>query len=357
MSNRADLQSSNSPSDNQKSKTCPEQGRRTETPKWLWFSVIAFVLVVTATMTEAQQPKKVPRIGYVLGTGQAGRSNDEAFRRGLRDLGYIVGETILIEYRDSEGNADRIPSLVAELVQLKVDVLVAIPTSAIRAAKQATKTIPIVMITTADPVAAGLVDSLARPGGNITGLTRLSRDLNGKRLELLKEAVPITSRVGVLLQADSTSGGIHLKEYEIAARALKIELQSLPVRAQKADFEEAFQAAAKGRINALITIRNGFTSVYGKRIADLAVKNRLPSMYESSNVVEAGGLVSYSANESESFTRAAWYVDKILKGSKPGDLPVEQPTKFELAINLKTAKQIGLTIPPQVLARADKVIK
>ena len=164
------------------------------------------------------------------------------------------------------------------------------------------------MVTTADPVATGVIDSLARPGGNITGLTRLSRDLNGKRLELLKEAVPITSRVGVLLQADSTSGDVHLKEYEIAARALKIELQPLRVQPQKADFEEAFQAAAKGRMNALITIRNGFTAVYGKRIADLAIKIRLPSMYESSNFVEAGGLVSYSANEAESFTRAAWYV-------------------------------------------------
>jgi putative tryptophan/tyrosine transport system substrate-binding protein len=329
-------------------------GRKRQTSFCLTLLVLLFAISLPLN---AQQPKKVPRVRYVLGTGQAGRSNDEAFRRGLRDLGYIIGETILIEYRDSEGNADRIPGLVAELIQLKVDVLVAIPTSSIRAAKQATKTIPIVMVTTADPIATKLVDSLARPGGNITGVTRLSRDLNGKRLELLKEAVPITSRVGVLLQADSTSGDIHLKEYETAARALKMQLQSLRVHAQKADFEEAFQAAAKGRMNALITIRNGFTAVYGKRIADLAIKIRLPSMYESSNFVEAGGLVSYSANEAESFTRAAWYVDKILKGSKPSDLPVEQPTKFELAINLRTAKQIGLAIPPQVLARADKVIK
>jgi ABC-type uncharacterized transport system substrate-binding protein len=243
-------------------------GRKRQTSFCLTLLVLLFAISLPLN---AQQPKKVPRVGYVLGTGQAGRSNDEAFRRGLRDLGYIIGETILIEYRDSEGNADRIPGLVAELIQLKVDVLVAIPTSSIRAAKQATKTIPIVMVTTADPIATKLVDSLARPGGNITGLTRLSRDLNGKRLELLKEAVPITSRVGVLLQADSTSGDIHLKEYETAARALKMQLQSLRVHAQKADFEEAFQAAAKGRMNALITIRNRFTAVYGKRIADLAI--------------------------------------------------------------------------------------
>jgi putative tryptophan/tyrosine transport system substrate-binding protein len=323
---------------------------------FIWLLTTVFLLPLSPV--EAQQPKRVPRIGYIVGTGQAGsRRDDEAFLRGLRDLGYIVGETILIEYRDSKGQADRIPSLVAELIQLNVDVLVAIPTAAIRAAKQATKTIPIVMVATADPIATGLVDSLARPSGNITGLTRLTRALNGKRLELLREAVPITSRVGVLMQAESTSGGIHLKEYETAARALRMQLQYLGVRRQGADFEEAFQVAAKGRVNALITVTNGFTALYRKQIADLAIKNRLPSMYESSNFVEAGGLVSYSANESESFTRAAWYVDKILKGTKPSNLPVEQPTKFELAINLRTAKQIGRAIPPQVLARADKVIK
>ena len=228
---------------------------------------------------------------------------------------------------------------MAELVQSKVDVLVLVTSPAIRAAKQATKTIPIVMVTTADPVATGLVDSLARPGGNITGLTRITRDLNGKRLELLKEVVPTTPRVGVLFQAGSTSGDSHFKEYETAARALKIELQSLGVRGQNPDFEAAFRAAAKGRVSGLITITNSLTNFYRKEIAALAIKHRLPSMYETSRYVEAGGLMSYSANEAESFRRAAVYVDKILKGTKPADIPVEQPTKFELVINLKTAKR------------------
>jgi putative ABC transport system substrate-binding protein len=320
--------------------------------------VLGAASLIVVHLAQAQQPAKIPRIGYVSAadTSTSDRSF-EAFGQGLRDLGYIQGKNILVEYRNSEGKADRMPSLVAELAQLKVGVLVAVPTSAIRAAKQATSAIPIVMVSTVDPVATGLVNSLARPGGNITGLTRLSRDLNGKRLELLKEAVPRTSRVGVLLQADSTSGGIHFREYEAAARGLKIELQFLGVRGQSPNFDAAFQTAVKGRVSAIITIRNGLTNVYRKQIADLATKNRLPSMYESSSSVEAGGLISYSADEDESYRRAAWYVDRILKGSKPAELPVEQPTKFELVINLKTAKQIGLTIPPDVLARADKVIR
>jgi putative ABC transport system substrate-binding protein len=308
---------------------------------------------------EAQQPTKMPRIGYVA-SGTDDLNNPglvEAFRQGLRDLGYIEGKNILVEHRSQEGKAARGPGLVAELIQLKVDVLVLVTSPTIRAAKKATKTMPIVMVTTADPVATGFVDSLAHPGGNITGVTRITRELNGKRLELLKDVVPTTSRVGVLLQADSTSGGIHLKEYEAVARELKIELQSLGVRGQNPDFEAAFQTAAKGRVSAIITITNSLTSFYRKKIAALAIKNRLPSMYESSPYVEAGGLISYSANEAESFKRAAVYVDKILKGAKPADLPVEQPTKFELVINLKTAKEIGLTIPQSVLYRADRVIK
>jgi putative tryptophan/tyrosine transport system substrate-binding protein len=324
--------------------------------KLLW--LLTFLILAMGTLAQAQQPGKVPRIGYVSGTDDLNNPGpDETFRQGLRDLGYIEGKNILIEYRSQEGKADRGPGLVAELIQLKADVLVLVPSPAIRAAKQATKTIPIVMNTTADPVATGLVDSLARPGGNITGVTRITRDLNGKRLELIKDVVPTMSRVGVLLQADSTSGGIHLKEYETAARALKIELQSLGLRGQNPDFEAAFQTAAKGRVSALITITNSLTNFYRKKIAALAIKHRLPSMYERSENVEAGGLMSYSANEAESFRRAAVYVDKILKGARPKDLPVEQPTKFELVINLKTAKQIGLTIPQSVLYRADKVIK
>ena len=324
-----------------------------------------FSLTLCATLfalcfaAEAQTPAKIPRIGYVSGTGdhKTPGLQVETFRQGLRDLGYVEGKNILIEDRYEEGNQDRVPGFVAELIQLKVDVLVAATSPAIRAARQATKTIPIVMLTTTDPIATGLIDSLARPGGNITGITRLTRDLNGKRLEMLMEAVPGVSLVGVLFQAESISGTIHFKEYEAAARVLKIPLRPLEVRKQNPNLETAFQTAVKGRVGALITIRNAFTAFYRKQISDLAVKNRLPSMYEVSDHVEAGGLMSYAAHEAESFRRAAVFVDKILKGAKPADLPVEQPTKFEFVINLKTAKQIGVTIPPNVLARADRVIR
>ena len=238
-------------------------------------------------------------------------------------------------------------------MQLKVDVLVSTEAAAIRAAKQATKTIPIVFVTNQDPVAVGYVDSLARPGGNITGLTRLTRELSGKRLELLKEMVPGISRIGLLGEVDASG----LKDYEAPADALKIQLQSLEVRGPNPDFEGAFQAAAKVRAGALITIHNFLIGRYRKRIADLAIKNRLPSMYEDSRYVEEGGLVSYAADELEVTRRAAVYVDKILKGAKPAELPVEQPTKFQFIINLKTAKQIDLVIPQRVLVRADRVFK
>jgi len=319
-------------------------------------SAILFALCVSV---QAQQPAKIPRIGYVSGTGDPKTPGFqvETFRQGLRELGYLEGKNIVIEYRYTEGNQDRAPRLVAELIQLNVDILLTVTSPAIRAAKQATKTIPIVMVTTSDPIATGLIDSLARPGGNITGITRLTRDLNGKRLEILVEAVPGVSRVGVLFQADSTSGPIHFKEYEAAARVLKIPLQPLEVRGQPPNLETAFQTAVKGRVAALITIRNAFTAFYRKQISDLAVKNRLPSMYEVSDHVEAGGLMSYATNEAESFKRAAIFVDKILKGTKPADIPVEQPTKFEFVINLKTAKALNLTIPQSVLYRADRVIK
>jgi putative tryptophan/tyrosine transport system substrate-binding protein len=317
------------------------------------------LLLLTVSIVDAQQPKKVPRIGYLSGRGDPSTPDPlaDAFRQGLRDLGYIEGKNILVEYRYAEGKLDRIPSLVAELVQLKVDVLVSPTLPAIRAAKQTTKTIPIVMLTNVDPVATGIVDSLARPGGNITGLARFMTELSGKRLELLKEVVPKISHVGVLWDADDPDAAIGFKEYEAAARALKIQLQSLEVRGPNPDLEGAFQAAAKGRASALITVRNLLLLRYPKRIADLAIKNRLPSMYEGSDFVETGGLMSYSSSDAESFRRAATYVDKILKGAKPADLPVEQPTKFEFIINLKAAKQIGLTIPPNVLARADRVIR
>ncbi len=327
--------------------------------KKILLSAVATFILASFHLAQAQQAKKVPRIGYLSGRGDPSTPDPlvEAFRQGLRDLGYIEGKNILVEYRYAEGKLDRIPSLVAELVQLKVDVLVSSTLPAIRAAKQTTKTIPIVMLTNVDPVATGIVDSLARPGGNITGLARFMTELSGKRLELLKEVVPKISHVGVLWDADDPDAAIGFKEYEAAARALKIQLQSLEVRGPNPDLEGAFQAAAKGRASALITVRNLLLLRYPKRIADLAIKNRLPSIYEGSDFVETGGLMSYSSNDAESFKRAAIYVDKILKGAKPSDLPVEQPTKFELIINLKAAKQIGLTVPPSMLAAADKVIR
>ena len=306
---------------------------------------------------QAQQPAKVPLIGYVTETGDLSSPspNLEAFRQGLRDIGYSEGKNIVMEFRSAQGKPDRIPSLVAELVQLKVDVLVSQSTGGILAAKQATKTIPIIMVTVQDPVARGLIDSLARPGGNITGLIRLTVELSGQRLELLREVVPGISRVGMLWDAEGPNIGV--KGYEAQAPALKIQLQSLGVRGPNPDFEGAFQAAATGGASALITVTGGLLNRYPKAIADLAIKNRMPSMYERSPYVEAGGLVSYAPNDADSYRRAATYVDKILKGAKPADLPVEQPMKFELIINLKTAKEIGLTIPQSVLMRADKVIK
>jgi putative tryptophan/tyrosine transport system substrate-binding protein len=319
--------------------------------------VLPVFILATIHLAEAQQPKKIPQIGFVAGLGNANSPNIEAFRQGLRDLGYIEGKNALVEYRYADGKLDQVPSFVAELVQLKVDVLVSGNLVGIRAAKQATKTIPIVMVLAVDPVATGLIDSLARPGGNITGLATLRRDLGGKRLELLTEVIPRISRVGVLWDANAPGPAIAFKEYEAAARALKKPLQSLEVRGPNPNLEGAFQAAAKGRANGLITIANPVLTRYQKQIAELAIKNRLPSVCEQSNWVEAGGLMSYASNDADGYKRAATYVDKILKGAKPSELPVEQPKKFEFIINLKAAKQIGLTIPPNVLARADKVIK
>jgi putative ABC transport system substrate-binding protein len=309
--------------------------------------LLATVLLTTAPPTEAQQPTNIPRIGYLSGSGNPKTPGPqvEGFRQGLRDLGYIEGKNIVIEYRYVERGLDRVAGLVAELVQLKVDVLVATFTVATRAAKQATKTIPIVMVSGADPVADGFVDSLGRPGGNITGVARFTRELSGKRLELLKEAVPRISRVGVLWDGNAAPGpAIAFKEYEAAARSLKLEFQSLEVRGPDPDLDGAFQAAAKGRANALIVARNITVDRHLKRIVEFTLKNRLPSMWEGSEFVEAGGLMSYSSDDPANYRRVAYYVDKILKGTKPADLPVEQPTKFELVINLKTAKQIGLTI-------------
>ena len=323
----------------------------------LW--LLTTLVLGTITIAHAQPSGKIPRIGYLSGTGDASNQGPyvAALRQGLRDLGYIEGKSFAIEFRGAGGKSEPVPSLVAELIQLKVDVLVLPLWSAIRAAKQATKTIPIVMVTQVDPVATGLVDSLAHPGGNITGLTTLQRELSGKRLELLAEVVPRLARVGILRDAEGTVSVAGFKEYGVAARALKVQLQSLEVRGANPDLEGAFQAARKGNARAVITITNSPLFRNSKWIADLAIKHRLPSMFEGSSWVETGGLMSYSANDLSAFRRAATFVDKILKGTKPADLPVEQPTKFDFVINLKTAKQIGLTIPQWTLMKADKVIK
>ena len=314
-------------------------------------------------VAQAQQPStKVPRIGYMASFGSPtaapARRQLDAFRQGLKDLGYVEGKNILIEYRHPKDNPEQAPELAADLVRLKVDVFIAVDPSAIRAAKQTTKTIPIVMITNQDPVAAGFVESLARPGGNVTGLTRLTRELSGKRLEILKEVAPSIARVGVLWVRPTALGtGTSFKNYEAAAGALKIQLLSLQVGRPNPDLEGAFQTAVKERATALITVSNAVLSPHMKTIADLAAKKRLPSMCEAIRYVDAGCLMSYASDDLESYKRAAIYVDKILKGAKPADLPIEQPTKFEFVINLKTAKQIGLTIPQKVLTRADKVIR
>jgi putative tryptophan/tyrosine transport system substrate-binding protein len=323
------------------------------------FGFTVSTLLLALCLSANAQQAKIPRVGYISGTGSASNPGPyvEALRQGLRDLGHIDGKNVVIEYRGAEGKPDRYPSLVNELVQLKVDVLVVPTLPAILAARQATQTIPIVIVTNTEPVAAGLVDSLARPGGNITGLSTLSQDLSGKRLELLTEVVPRLSRVAVLRVADSQTSAITFKEYEATARALKVQLQSLDVRGPNPDLEGAFQAAAKGRNNAIITITASNLLIQQKRIADLAIANRLPSMYHGSTWVESGGLMSYSTDDLAIYRRAATYVDKILKGTKPADLPIEQPTKFEFVINLKTAKALNLTIPQSVLFRADRVIK
>jgi putative tryptophan/tyrosine transport system substrate-binding protein len=307
----------------------------------------------------AQEGARIPRIGYLSGTGSSSDPGPyvEALRQGLRDLGHVEGRNISIEYRGAEGKEDRISGIVTELVQLKPDVLVLPFPSAIRAAKRATDTIPIVMVTSADPVATGMVQSLARPGGNITGLFTLTQDLSAKRLELLKEMVPGISRVGVLRDAEDPDTTIRYKEHEAAARALQIELQSLDVRGPTPDLEGAFRAAVEWRAGALITITNTLLYPHRGAIADLAIRNQMPTTYQGRAWVEAGGLMSYSANDLQIFRRAAYYVDKILKGANPADLPVEQPTRFELVINLKTAKALGLTIPPSLLGRADQVIE
>ena len=306
---------------------------------------------------EAQQPTKIPRIGFLAATSPSAISTRiEAFRQGLGELGYVEGKNIVIEYRYAEGNLDRLPALAAELVRLNVDVIVTGGAANTRAAKEATKIIPIVMALDNDPVASGFVASLARPGGNITGLSTLAPEISGKQLELLKEIVPKLSRLAVLGNSTTPVNAQALREIELPAGSFRVKLQYLDIRDPK-DIETAFRAASKGRAEALLVLASPLFVLQRTQLTDLALKNRLPAIYDRREFVDDGGLMSYGTNFADMSRRAATYVDKILKGAKPADIPVEQPKKFEFIINLKAAKQIGLTIPPNVLARADKVVR
>src|SRR5499433_3421425 len=315
---------------------------------------IFVTLAACGTVAQAQ-PAKISRIAYLSGSSIIS-SNTEAFQQGLRDLGYIEGKNIVIEWRFADGNRDRQRALAAELVRLKVDVIVASGGGDTRAAKEVTSTIPIVMAQTDDPVGIGFVASLARPGGNITGLSTLSPELSGKRLEILKEVVPKLFRVAVLGSSTNPGNADTLRELEVAAQELKVKLQYLDILNPN-DIETAFRAAGKERAGAVILLSNSILTSQRRQIIDHAVKSRLPVSYARPEFVESGGLMTYGPSFVDLCRRAATYVDKILKGTNPADLPVEQPMKFEFVVNLKAAKQIGLTIPPNVLTRADKVLK
>ena len=320
------------------------------------FALVA-VLFALCSSAGAQQPTEIPRIGY-LATAPASAitARVKAFRQGLRELGYVEGKNIVIEQRYAEDKLDRLSALAAELVSLKVDIIVTGGPSPTRAAKEATTTIPIVMTQVGDPVATGFVASLARPGGNATGLTIIAPELDGKRLELLKEAFPKVTRVAFFWRIGGPRGNLPFSDTEAVAKGLGLQLQSLGVRGVD-DFAAAFETAKRIGIEAILTSPNPTINTVRDQLVDFAAKNRLPAMYAVPEFVDAGGLMSYAPSYGDLFRRAATYVDKILKGAKPADLPVEQPTKFEFIINLKAAKQIGLTIPPNVLARADRVIK
>jgi ABC-type uncharacterized transport system substrate-binding protein len=306
---------------------------------------------------EAQQPKKVPRIALLFSVSAAAAADRiEAFRQGLRELGYVEGRNILLEYRYAESKLDRLPGLAAELVRLKVDVIVTSNQEPTRSAKAATVTIPIVMARDTDPIGNGFVASLARPGGNITGLSSMAPEISGKHVELLKEIVPRLSRLAVLGTSNTPGNAQLIRDIETAAGAFGVTPQYLDVLTVK-DIEPSFRAASKRRADAILVLGSGVYASHRTQIVELAVQSRLPVMYERALEVEAGGLTFYGVSSTDLYRRAATYVDKILKGAKPADLPVEQPTKFEFIINLKAAKQIGLTIPPNVLARADRVIR
>jgi ABC-type uncharacterized transport system substrate-binding protein len=329
-----------------------------ENQKWPGIFVIALTFAFGGAAATAQQPAKIPRIAHLSGSSLSSMAaRIEAFRQGLRELGYVEGKNIVIEWQSAEGKFDRLPALATELVRLRVDIIVSAGPAPTRALKDATTTIPIVFAQEGDPVASGLVASLARPGGNITGLSGLAPELSGKRLELLKEIVPRLSRVAVFRTSTQPGNAQVLKELDLAAGALKVKLQYLDVLDPK-DIETAFRAAVKGRAEAaLMMVAGAVAGGHRTEILELAVKSRLPVIYATLGSVDAGGLMSYGVNINDLDRRAATYVDKILKGAKPAELAVEQPKKFEFIINLKAAKQIGLTIPPNVLARADRVIK
>jgi ABC-type uncharacterized transport system substrate-binding protein len=326
--------------------------------KKIFALALSTMLLALCLSAEGQQPKKVARIGYLSANSLAAMSaRTEAFRQGLRELGYLEGKTIVVEWRSAEGKLERLPALAAELVHLNVDVIVSAGgNAAASATQQATRTIPIVVTNVADPVGSGFIASLAQPGANITGLAAITFDLVGKRLELVREAFPKVSRVAVLLDPQDDSKIVELKEAQAAAKALGLKLQTIEVRSPS-DFEGGFRVVTRDRAGVLLVLGSAVTNTERRRIAELATKDRLPTMWAESGLMDAGGLMSYGPNYADLFRRAATYVDKILKGAKPADLPVEQPMKFEFVINLKTAKQIGLIIPPNVLARADKVIR
>jgi putative tryptophan/tyrosine transport system substrate-binding protein len=318
---------------------------------------LAALILATIHLAEAQQAAKVPRIGILeLGSPSASADSHKAFQEGLRELGYVEGKNMILEYRYAGGKLALLPELATDLVRLKVDAMVTRSTAAIRAAKNASKTIPIVFAAAGAPVEDGLVSSLARPGGNVTGLALLSAELDGKKIELLKEAVPKVTRVGFLWTVGNARGDLRVREVEAAAKTLGLRLQSLGVTGSD-DFEKVFEAAKNAGVQALTVVPSPLLFTHRALIFDFVTKNRLPAMYSTSDFVEAGGLMSYGPDLLDNWRRAATYVDKILKGAKPADLPVEQPMKFELVINLKTAKQIGLTITQSVLYRADKVVK
>jgi putative ABC transport system substrate-binding protein len=316
------------------------------------------VLLALSSRAGAQQAKKIPRIGFLASVSASSDADRiEAFRQGLRELGYVEGQNVTIEYRWADGKFEQLPDLAAELVRLKVDVIVAVVTQASLTAKKATGTIPIVMVGVSDPVGSGLVASLARPGMNITGTSSMTAEIIGKLLELLKETLPKISRVAALWNpANSVFQALQLRETEVAARALGVQLRILEARGPD-EIDRAFAAMVKERTKALLILGDPVFTSHRKRIADLAAKYRLPAVSGTREYVEAGGLMAYGPSFPDMHRRAATYVDKILKGTKPADLPVEQPKKFEFIINLKVAKQIRLTIPPNVLARADKVIR